>query len=470
MLTFRYFHTAAVIAAAKGPSGRNEVYLNRLDDFLKDATTSSVAELEKFDDTVELASMEKSLRDYNLHFMFGSGSNQHNQLLLASETNAAGLVNGEDAREMKDMVLCTPPCDLSGAPDPVQQLFAGGGHSAILTESGRLFLFGWNESGQLGTSGVHDSTTPVPLVSALEDIIVETAALGFNHSLVIEKDTGRLLAFGDNSRGQVDGTISSKPSLSSEPVTPEFLRGEHVVHAAAGLFHSAVVTREGELVTFGCGRFGQCLSSVSSDPVWIGRWKPNDGSKLIQVGCGRRHTTVLDDKGRIWSFGDNKYGQLGRSVAKGSVDVTPRLVDITQNGWNGYAIRCGWSHTIVVAKDTGGSTAVFGWGRGDKGQLGTGRTENGAMPLRLFGSHTIESVACGSESTIVLDASGDIWCCGWNEHGNLSSGGDQDLYALSKVVGAPITTTPGYPSDCHVSIAAGGAHLLAMKVSKPNRS
>jgi alpha-tubulin suppressor-like RCC1 family protein len=464
----------AVIAAAEGPSGKNEFYLNQLDGFLEGISTSSAAELGNFDDTIQLASIEKALRKYKLHFLFGSGSNQHNQLLLASDTNAAELVNGgEDAHEMKDMVLCTPSYDqIGGAHDPVQQLFAGGGHSAVLTESGRLFMFGWNESGQLGKSEVisDDSNTPLPLVSALEGVKVETAALGFNHSLVIEKDTGRLLAFGDNNRGQVDGTMSSNPSVSSESRTPEFLRGEHVVHAAAGLFHSAVVTREGELVTFGCGRFGQSLSSVSSDPVWVGRWKPDDGSKVIRVGCGRRQTTVLDDRGRIWTFGENKYGQLGRAVAEGGVDATPRIVDITEDGWKCHDIQCGWSHTIVIGEDVEGSTAVFGWGRCDKGQLGTERTENVSTPIRLFGSHKVQSVACGSESTIVVDAAGDLWSCGWNEHGNLASGGDKDSYALSKAIGAPITTTPGYPGECHVTIAAGGAHLLAMKVPKSSSS
>ncbi len=93
-------------------------------------------------------------------------------------------------------------------------------------------------------------------------------------------------------------------------------------------------------------------------------------------------------------------------------------------------------------------------------------TENVSTPIRLFGLHKVQSVACGSESTIVVDAAGDNWSCGWNEHGNLASGGNKDLYALSKVIGAPITTTPGYPRECHVTIAAGGAHVLAMKVPK----
>jgi len=457
------------MTAAKGPSGMNEVYLNRLDDFLENGAKSSLEELAKFDDTIQLAAMEKTLRNYKLHFLFGCGSNQHNQLLLASESNAASLVAGEDAHEMKDIVLCTPSYDLNGATDPVQQLFAGGGHSAILTESGRFYLFGWNESGQLGSSGVmNDSKVPIPLMSELKGVRVETAALGFNHSLVVEKDTGRLYTFGDNGRGQLNGKGVSG-SFSSALVSSGLPEGNFVVDIAAGLFHSAAITNEGQLITFGCDRFGQSLPSLSSDPAKIGRWRPDDGSKLVRVACGRRHTTVLDDKGRILTLGENKYGQLGRSVQvlEGSVDGGPHLTTGLEDDWKCYDIQCGWSHNIVLAKDSEGSTAVFGWGRNDKGQLGTGTTETVLEPTRLFEGQKIESVSCGSESTVVVDESGNIWCCGWNEHGNLSTGSNQDSLALTRVVGAPMSTTPGYPSESRVCVAAGGAHVLAMKVPRP---
>lgn len=452
------------MTAAIGPSGKNEVYLNRLDNFLEDGTKSSLEELTKFDDTIQLAAMEKTLRNYKLHFLFGSGSNQHNQLLLASETNAADLVGGEDAHVLKDIVFCTSCCDLGDAQDPVQKLFAGGGHSALLTQSGRLYMFGWKSSGQLGTSGLSsDTKVPIPLISELKDTRVETAALGFNHSLVIERDSGRVFAFGDNGRGQITGT----PSVGS--VSAELdLEGDQAVDVAAGLFHSAVVTATGELLTLGCGRFGQSLKSDSSQTVQVARWRPDDGTKIVRVGCGRRHTVALDAQGRVWTLGENKHGQLGRSLKEGFVDGTPRVVDGLEEGWKCLDIKCGWSHCVVLARNPKGATAVFGWGRNDKGQLGTDKTTTVLEPTRLFDSLAIESVDCGSESTVVVDTSGAVWSCGWNEHGNLATGGTDDSSVLLKALGAPISATPGYPKDSIVTIAAGGAHFIAMKV--PNNS
>ena len=461
----------AVISAAIGPSGENHVYLHQLDVFLESAADQT--SLEKFDDTFALNSLTKAFREESaVYFLFGAGSNQHNQLLLNGDSS--DLINGEDAHLMKEMVLCTTRPKIT---DRAINIFAGGGHSGLLTEQGRLFLWGWNESGQLGTSTESspaslDKTLVSSLVAPLKDITVEKAALGFSHTLVVERGTGSLYAFGDNSRGQVDGTAGGLEKIS-EPLTPVFLDKVVVESADAGLFHSAVITSEGRLVTFGCGNFGQRLTVDDSEQnvSAVGSWAPLDGSRLVEVKCGRRHTVALDDKGRIWTFGDNKYGQLGRALLDDCQrDPVPALVAFGGNDkqdWTVTGIACGWSHTLVTAHRRQGGIVVFGWGRNDRGQLGTGSNEHVTIPRQIFGSHQedILTIACCSESSVVVDVSGTILSCGWNEHGNLATLSAQDSWVLSGAVGAPITIPPGYPDESRLVVAAGGAHLLAMRVS-----
>jgi len=157
-------------------------------------------------------------------------------------------------------------------------------------------------------------------------LTIETAALGFSHTLVIEKATCVVFAFGSNERGQVTGTASSAGSTKkATPTTPLFLSNTKAIAVAAGLFHSAVITEEGELVMFGCDQFGQSLSK--SDGEMAGRWSPSDGARLVAIACGRRHTITADDRGRIWTMGENKYGQLGRSTGGDKFDATPTLVE-----------------------------------------------------------------------------------------------------------------------------------------------
>jgi alpha-tubulin suppressor-like RCC1 family protein len=485
---------AAVIGAATGPSGENIEYLNRLDEFLDQhneaSSSSSRPSLTTMDETLLLSTMAKTFKDYAVHFLFGCGSNQHNQLMLHSARNSANLsVKGEDAHEMKEIVLFAAPrkpgedSDLPASSrinddndDPIVDIFAGGGHTGALTRRGRLLLWGWNHVGQLGSSRLETQTLEAgggegttmscswPVLSEISKYRVSMAAFGFAHTLFIESDTGRLFCFGDNSCGQVTGfpekTIVSEPKPWSRGV-----KDDRVIAIAAGVFHSAVITSAGELMMFGSSQSRLSLPPVSGKvDMNIKKFRLADLTPFTCVACGRGHTAVLDDEGRVWTCGDNKYGQLGRTAGRrrddeiGHVQLDPDL--------ECFDVKCGWSHTVALAEDSSGSIQAWGWGRNDKGQLGTRSRDHVTRPIRLFhGLMGIQSIDCGSESTVVVDDQGVIWGCGWNEHGNLGTGNTRDCLELTPIAGAPITTTPGYPMEKTKLVAvAGGAHVVAMRV------
>lgn len=454
-LWFELAHLAqcsAVMSVSTGPSGKNIDYLSQLDVFMSDPKVASptevTADYDGDTDTSKLASMAKLFQENTLFFLFGSGSNQHNQLLLGSDDNNACLVNGEDAHELKEIVLCAP----TGTSKDVKKIVGGGGHSGLLTNDGSLFLWGWNSSGQLGrppNSSQSSTTPPLPVIPRLASCAVEDVALGFGHTVVIEKGSGRLLAFGDNERGQVLGSVGTKSV--AEPTTPAIAKGLSFVRVAAGLFHSAAVTTEGDLITFGCLRFGQSLPEP---------WRPNDGSRIVDVACGRRHTVALDEHGRVWTMGESKRGQLGRNVDS---NKGPGLVDgfLGEKQSGCVRVGSGWSHTIATVETPSGESHIYGWGRNDKGQLGfQSPEEQVSTPTRLFQERDVKDVACGSECTVIQDVNQTILGCGWNEHGNLATGNDQDAFVLQKTQGAPIVS-PGSADD--ILMAVGGGHLLTMK-------
>ena len=510
---------------AIGPSGHNDVYLFHLDTFLSHITQHSSAAALTLKDhsgddrTGELAKMVKLLQtEYRPYFLFGAGSNEHNQLLMprvgsASNSSSDGLESDgqivakdsldiKEVHELAEMLLVVPrQCkndDASSANvnhKPLS-LHAGGGHSALLTHGGMLYLWGWNQAGQLGRLGDSFSkslvegaalseSSPLAYIPPLSNIKVATVSLGHTHTLVIEKDTGRLFGFGENGRGQVDGFIQGNTPIGSwhKPRTPLSLSEDYFVDAAAGLFHSAAITNEGELVTWGCGRFGQCLQleetkgEYVSNTTTIGRWKTPDGSKLVHVVCGRRHTAILDELGRVWTLGDNKYGQLGRVESSStSLSKTPQLVEgpLGQAGSGCFAIMNGWSHILaLVRSENSEDITLYGWGRNDKGQLGM-RSGKGSItkPTSLSNNSNvsiIQSACCGSESSHVLDVKNNIWGCGWNEHGNLGIGRyhQQDnndyecCWTLETVTGTRIVAPPPSVGEGRI-FAAGGAHLIVM--------
>lgn len=460
------------MSVAIGPSGRNDLYLLHLHEFLSNIASHSpeVAEMLKDhshdDRTGDLANMVKMLQStHRPYFLFGAGSNEHNQLLLNDI---------DEVNKLTEMLLVVPREDDSsgkdGAPEP-KALYAGGGHSALLTHGGDLYLWGWNSSHQLGRNNLatspYSQDTIISAVQAL-GITVESAALGHTHTIIIEKGTKRLYAFGENVRGQVIGNAKSESVC--EPLTPFGLEDDRFVDVAAGLFHSAAITEQGELVTWGCGRFGQSLSTDLS----IGRWSPSDGSKLVQVVCGRRHTVVLDEFGRVWSIGENKYGQLGRLPVEDN--AKPQLLDglLGQLNSGCFTLRSGWSHVLALVRrnDESKGITLYGWGRNDKCQLGVPSTHNPHIPTPQVISSgiiggTIQDACCGAESSHILDEE-CVYSTGWNEHGNLgiggvenSSGNDESEWRI--VSGASVVAPPSDKKVMKKLFAAGGAQLIVTR-------
>lgn len=360
--------------------------MNNLGDFLKTTHNHGT----KKDDTETLANMIQSFqKKYRLYFLSGGGSNQHDQLLL-NRAQIPSLVVADDAPERTEIAVPTrlgnPREESSRAKsgDVPQAIFAGGGHSGLLTDDGRLFLWGWNQDLQCGTESVATpgecDEEPLSFVEPLRDIVVETASFGFSHTLVIEKQTGKVFAFGNDERGQISGRQNVPLSdIATPPLTPHFLEDEEVVMVNAGLYHSAVVTKSGELITFGCDRFGQSnLSNGNENPIvpsddtsntahW--RWKPSDADRIVEVACGRRHTVAVDSLNRIWTFGENRHGQLGRKTEK-KKRCTPSAVNMEGKIREDDTVRvyCGWSHTIIHVKGVEGSK-FYGFGRNDKGEI-----------------------------------------------------------------------------------------------------
>lgn len=523
--------------------------------------------------TGTLARMIELLQsEYRPYIMFGAGSNEHNQLLLtpkrgdesdmhfhndinnSHENDRKDNVNGcddddldihysrQEVHELTEMLLVVPRMQNDNSNDeneigkvetieiapssssnPVtrkkpadhdpRSLHAGGGHSGLLTCGGDLFLWGWNDAGQLGrprmtankNNNKNNKTPFWNLIPPLSNIKVAVVALGHTHTLIVEKGSGYLYGFGEDSRGQVSGRCRARDGkiicqYAPRRIPTGLLQKERFSQVAAGLFHSAAIIKEtGELITWGCGRFGQCLRvdetpSPRQDDAegasTVGRWRPPDGCKLVQVACGRRHTVALDEHGRVWTFGDNKYGQLGRDCGRGMALSTtePERVDgpLGQVGSGCFAIHSGWSHVLALTlggtDDSGIGIKLYGWGRNDKGQLGLGRGDQSIhrqthviVPQVLVTPSSINAACCGAESSHVIDAFGNLYSTGWNEHGNLATsslrgdGSDEgDCYVMNWTVatGADLVAPPS-PTEVEGGrkmFAAGGAHLIALAV------
>jgi len=94
----------------------------------------------------------------------------------------------------------------------VIQLAVGGNHNCALLDTGSVFCWGSNDSGQLGIDSDADfSVTPTPVVDIANAISISA---GESHSCAVLSN-GRAMCWGENGDGQLGVTGASKPA----PVT-----------------------------------------------------------------------------------------------------------------------------------------------------------------------------------------------------------------------------------------------------------
>ncbi|XP_039209347.1 E3 ISG15--protein ligase HERC5-like, partial [Crotalus tigris] len=105
--------------------------------------------------------------------------------------------------------------------------------------------------------------------------------------------------------------------------------------------------------------------------------KALEHKKTVFISCGGEHTAVLSKDGLVCTFGSGCYGQLGHNSTCN--ELFPRLVaelfgaQVTQ-------VACGRWHTLVYVPALG---EVYAFGYGGEGQLGEGRISDQLVPLPL---------------------------------------------------------------------------------------
>ncbi|XP_059428338.1 ultraviolet-B receptor UVR8-like isoform X2 [Corylus avellana] len=256
------------------------------------------------------------------------------------------------------------PCLVNlGAGVRITAVAAGGRHTLVLSDMGQVWGWGYGGEGQLGlgnrvktvasphvipciepsASGKRNVSSSTQ-VSKVLGSYVKAIACGGRHSAVIT-DAGALLTFGWGLYGQC-GQGSTNDQL--RPTCVSSLLGTQVERVAAGLWHTLCITIEGCVYAFGGNQFGQ-LGTGADQAEDLPRLldAPSLKSKHAKlVSCGARHSAVLTEDGQLFSWGWNKYGQLGLGDSTDRNEPSQVSID----GCRPKNVACGWWHTLLLAE------------------------------------------------------------------------------------------------------------------------
>lgn len=275
-----------------------------------------------------------------------------------------------------------------------------------------VYTWGSNTYGQMGleSSSTHYS---VPRICSF-GIIIQQVSCGLEHSAFISSQH-YVYTMGSNADGRLgisDKTIAS----SSYPLLVEALSSSKVCQISCGAYHTAAVTHEGDLYTWGKG-------AMLGHGDLVTRWTPCklqlELTFVIQVSCGENHSAVvcIKDKEKVcMTWGLNSFGQLALNSREAQEKpARVALQDIKE-------VACGADFTLFLNN----SGQVFSAGKNSDGQLGHGNTGNLLVPKRIktFDSVFISKIAASGLAAAV------------SEDGQLFVWGDSNL-APKQVRGCP---------------------------------
>ncbi|XP_078023256.1 putative E3 ubiquitin-protein ligase HERC6 isoform X1 [Epinephelus lanceolatus] len=262
---------------------------------------------------------------------------------------------------------------------PVIQVACGNSHSLALTKGGDVFSWGLNSHGQLGLGKEVSLQYTPDLVTALTGVAVTQISAGGSHTLFLTLP-GLVYCCGANKYGQLGVNRVDEKGRFNICQVPA-LRALGVSSISCGEAHSAVLTQDGKVYTFGEGSHGQLghNSSAHKDrPTQVAGL----GGPASQISCGRRHTLVLSSSGQLWAFGNGAKGQIGTGQLEDSLSptlvqlpwTTDGTADIPSADWK---ISAGWNTNFAYTSPTKGM---------DQGQI-TGRLDETKLQKWLSMKH-----------------------------------------------------------------------------------
>lgn len=298
--------------------------------------------LEAGDNTIQLSAKDKAGNESvsTQHVYFGNtltAANSHtgalvNGKLYAWGRNNFGQVGMGEVTTLKNNNHPTMPVLIDKAPANIVSISFNQNHSALLTKEGKVYTWGSDTNGELGRgNGAKDSCgkqknncrLDIGLVEGLSDVIAISS--GYAHKLALTK-TGDVWAFGNNSQGQL-GQDTATIKNSDVPVKVNFSANANM-------------------------------------------------GKIIQVIASSDASYALDNKGQVWAWGSNEYGNLGKGLVCDEYDITltpncikhdfiPSMV-LLPNKPNVTELAVGRDHVLALT-DKG---HVYGWGLNLSSQVG----------------------------------------------------------------------------------------------------
>ncbi|KAL0459136.1 UNVERIFIED_CONTAM: PH, RCC1 and FYVE domains-containing protein 1 [Sesamum latifolium] len=273
-----------------------------------------------------------------------------------------------------------------------------------------------------------DALLPKALESAVV-LDVQNIACGGRHAALVTKQ-GEIFSWGEESGGRLGHGVDADVL---HPKLIDALSNTNIELVACGEYHSCAVTLSGDLYTWVMVilvSWDMAMKESISKPREVESLK---GLRTVRAACGVWHTAAVVEvmvgsssssncsSGKLFTWGDGDKGRLGHGDKESKLVPTCVAALVEPNFCQ---VACG--HSLTVALTTSGH--VYTMGSPVYGQLGNPQAD-GKLPSRVegkLGKSFVEEIACGAYHVAVLTSRTEVYTWGKGANGRLGHGDTDD--------------------------------------------
>ncbi|OIT27327.1 ultraviolet-b receptor uvr8 [Nicotiana attenuata] len=209
-----------------------------------------------------------------------------------------------------------------------------------------IYGFGSGKRGQLGISDDKQKSVSAPQVTlGLENVKIRIIAANGDHSAAVSVN-GHLYVWGRAFSG------------ASDVYRPRCVTADlPLIQVALGWNHALVLTGDGEVYMLGRYNYNVPTSTqkanlvkhISEDEVVMQRIRDFDSRKVVQIGAGAEHSALVTDDGSVVTWGWGEHGQLG--LGDTNDQTSPQIVSLCNEQSKKPCVGrvyCGSGFTFVV--------------------------------------------------------------------------------------------------------------------------
>ena len=254
---------------------------------------------------------------------------------------------------------------------------------------------------------------------------IEHLSLGYYHACAVTSDS-QVMCWGDFHEGRLGHGPWEYPD-------PDFVVDQagipvQATEVSLGIDHSCAISVDQKVLCWGSNSVGQLGYAIDHDfaetpdtsetgSIQTFRTYATEVpglSNITHVAAGGFHTCAIDRDKRLWCWGNNQLGTLGR--ADSELNYIPGVVAGLPPV---RAIAAGTQNTCIVAEETE-EGSVMCWGSRSSGFMGM-PLEGIEVSPKLLNLPRAKAIS-GWETLCIVPEVGTARCLGVNDHGQVGSG------------------------------------------------